>query len=192
MGVFNNLVMYDQHVPQNSLKSIVPDLAKSWAWSEDGTELTSNCARVSNGMTANPSLPRTRVHLGYAARQVEREASGQSAQSLVPQPRGSHHKRRLCGHFPSEAAAAVAFSPCSLPGYSPVYPCHVSPRDMRTQPIGTGPFKFVEFKPNEPIKVATNPDYWKPDRPYLDGIEYTIIPEPSTRAFWPLSPASST
>jgi len=39
MGVFNNLVMYDQHVPQNSLQSIVPDLAISWSWSEDGTEL---------------------------------------------------------------------------------------------------------------------------------------------------------
>ena len=40
MGVFNNLVMYDQHVPQNSLLSIVPDLATGWSWSEDGTELT--------------------------------------------------------------------------------------------------------------------------------------------------------
>jgi peptide/nickel transport system substrate-binding protein len=37
MGVFNNLVMYDQHVPQNSLQSIVPDLATGWSWSEDGT-----------------------------------------------------------------------------------------------------------------------------------------------------------
>ena len=40
MGVFNNLVMFDQHVPQNSLQSIVPDLATGWSWSEDGTELT--------------------------------------------------------------------------------------------------------------------------------------------------------
>src|SRR6516162_1097229 len=40
MGLFNNLVMYDQHVKQNSLQSIVPDLARSWSWSEDGTELT--------------------------------------------------------------------------------------------------------------------------------------------------------
>src|SRR5438128_170950 len=40
MGVFDNLVVYDQHVPQNSLQSIVPDLATSWSWSEDGTELT--------------------------------------------------------------------------------------------------------------------------------------------------------
>jgi peptide/nickel transport system substrate-binding protein len=38
MGVFNNLVMYDQHVAQNSLASIIPDLATSW--SEDGKELT--------------------------------------------------------------------------------------------------------------------------------------------------------
>ena len=40
MGVFNNLVMFDQHVPQNSLQSIVPDLATGWSWNEDGTELT--------------------------------------------------------------------------------------------------------------------------------------------------------
>src|ERR1700692_3661101 len=42
MGVFNNLVMFDQHVPQNSLASIVPDLSPSWAWNEDGTQLTFN------------------------------------------------------------------------------------------------------------------------------------------------------
>src|SRR3982075_469609 len=40
MGVFNNLVMYKQDVPQASLQSIVPDLATAWQWSEDGTELT--------------------------------------------------------------------------------------------------------------------------------------------------------
>ena len=39
MGVFNNLVMYDQNVARNSMQSIVPDLATSWSWSEDGTEL---------------------------------------------------------------------------------------------------------------------------------------------------------
>jgi peptide/nickel transport system substrate-binding protein len=52
---------------------------------------------------------------------------------------------------------------------------------MRSHPIGTGPFKFVEFKPNEHINVTRNPNYWKPGPPYLDGIEYTIIPNVSTR-----------
>jgi peptide/nickel transport system substrate-binding protein len=40
MGVFNNLVMFDQHVQQNSLGSIIPDLAIGWSWNEDGTDLT--------------------------------------------------------------------------------------------------------------------------------------------------------
>jgi len=57
---------------------------------------------------------------------------------------------------------------------------HIKPRDMRQHPIGTGPFKFVEFKPNERITVTRNPDYWKAGRPYLDGIEYTIIRNQST------------
>jgi peptide/nickel transport system substrate-binding protein len=56
----------------------------------------------------------------------------------------------------------------------------VPPREMRQHPIGTGPFKLIEFKPNESIKLVRNPDYWKKDRPYLDGIEYTIIPNRST------------
>ena len=51
---------------------------------------------------------------------------------------------------------------------------------MRQHPIGTGPFKFVEYKPNQGIKLSKNPDYWKPGRPYLDGVEYTIIPNRST------------
>jgi len=66
-------------------------------------------------------------------------------------------------------------------GWAPIYPCHVPARDMRQHPIGTGPFKFGAFKPNEYIKVTKNPDYWKPGRPYLDGIEYTIMREPGPR-----------
>ena len=40
MGVFNNLVMFDQHKPTNSLDTIVPDLATEWSWNDDKTKLT--------------------------------------------------------------------------------------------------------------------------------------------------------
>src|SRR4029077_595800 len=56
----------------------------------------------------------------------------------------------------------------------------VPPQDMRQHPIGTGPFKFVLFKPNESIRLTRNRGYWKPARPYLDGIEWTIISNRST------------
>ena len=52
---------------------------------------------------------------------------------------------------------------------------------MRLHPIGTGPFKFVEFKPNEHIKVVKNPDYWKKGRPYLDGDRIQDRSEPLDR-----------
>src|SRR6202012_1053823 len=65
-------------------------------------------------------------------------------------------------------------------GYTPIYPCHISPAEMRTHPIGTGPFKFVEFKANESIKLTKNTEDWKKGLPFLDGIEYTIITNRST------------
>src|SRR3977135_3451697 len=40
MGVFNNLVMYKQDVPQSGLNSIVPDLATDWAWDEENKSLS--------------------------------------------------------------------------------------------------------------------------------------------------------
>src|ERR1700721_2114319 len=40
MGVFNNLVVFDKNVAQNSVASIVPDLATSWSWNADNTEIT--------------------------------------------------------------------------------------------------------------------------------------------------------
>jgi peptide/nickel transport system substrate-binding protein len=52
---------------------------------------------------------------------------------------------------------------------------------MRTKPIGTGPFKFVEFKGNESITLARNENYFRKGLPYLDGIEFKIIANRSTR-----------
>src|SRR4026207_1556553 len=39
MGLYNNLVMFDQNVARNSFDSIVPDLATNWKWSDDGRQL---------------------------------------------------------------------------------------------------------------------------------------------------------
>ena len=59
MGVFNNLVMYDQKVPQAGLKSIVPDLASDWTWNEDGTALTFTLRQGVNWHDGKPFTART-------------------------------------------------------------------------------------------------------------------------------------
>src|SRR4051794_21751906 len=39
MSLYNNLVMFDQHKPKNSLETVVPDLATSWEWKDGSTKL---------------------------------------------------------------------------------------------------------------------------------------------------------
>src|SRR5438876_8119786 len=181
MGVFNNLVMYKQDVPQSGLQSIVPDLASEWSWYEDKTQLT---FRLREGIKWHDGKP-------FTAKDVLCTwdlLTGKSAEKLRINPRKAWYKNleevtangdfEVTFHLKRPQPAFIALL---ASGFSPVYPCHVPPRDMRSHPIGTGPFKFVEFKPNEAIKVTRNPDYWKNGRPYLDGIEYTIIKNLSTR-----------
>src|SRR6202140_2780705 len=180
MGVFNNLVMFDQYVQQNSLGSIIPDLAIGWSWNEDGTELT---FPLHEGVKWHDGKP-------FTAKDVQCTwdlLTGKSSEKLRVNPRKSWYRNlaAVTTNGDYEATFHLNRPQPALPallasGYSPVYPCHVPPRDMRQHPIGTGPFKFVAFKPNEYIKVTRNPDYWKKGRPYLDGIEYTIIRNLST------------
>ena len=180
MGVFNNLVIYDQHVPQNSLESIVPELATRWSWSEDGTRLTFELRKDVKWHDGKP----------FTARDVQCTwdmLAGKSSAKLRINPRRSWYNNleevTTNGDYQATFVlkrAQPALLALLASGLAPVYSCHVPPRDMRSHPIGTGPFKFVEFKPNEGMRVTRNPDYWKPGRPYLDGIEYRIIPNRST------------
>src|SRR6516162_4226725 len=180
MGVFNNLIMFDQHKPQVSLESIVPDLATSWSWNEEGTELT---FQLRQGVKFHDGKP-------FTAQDVKctwdlRMDTAPQKLRVNPGKSGFYNLAEVTPNGDWEVTFHLkqpqpAFPMLIAGDSSGIYPCHVSPADMRRHPIGTGPFKFVEFKPNEDIKVTRNPNYWKPDRPYLDGIEYTIIKDPST------------
>jgi len=181
MSVFNNLVMYDQNVKQNSLDSVVPDLAKSWNWSEDGKELT---FKLRDGVKWHDGKPFTAADVKCTWDLL----MGTGQEKLRVNPRKSWYRNldsvtpngdfEVTFHLKQPQPALLALL---ASGWSPIYPCHVPAREMRQHPIGTGPFKFVEFKPNQSITLTRNPDYWKSGRPYLDGIEYRIIPDVSTR-----------
>jgi ABC-type transport system substrate-binding protein len=52
--------------------------------------------------------------------------------------------------------------------------------ETNRKPVGAGPWKFVSWADNESVVVTRNEGYWRPGRPYLDGIEFAIIPESAT------------
>jgi peptide/nickel transport system substrate-binding protein len=175
MGVFNNLAMFDQHVKQNSLESIVPDLATGWSWSEEGTTIT---FPLRQGVKWHDGRP-------FTAQDVKCTwgllmETGDEKLRVNPRKSWYRNVEGVSANGDYEIAFHLkrpqpAFLMLLASSSAVIYPCHVPAREMRQHPVGTGPFKFVEFKPNEYIKVTRNPDYWKKDRPYLDGIEYTII-----------------
>ncbi len=47
-------------------------------------------------------------------------------------------------------------------------------------PVGAGPWKFVSWADQEKVVVTRYDKYWRPNRPYLDGIEFSIIQEVNT------------
>jgi peptide/nickel transport system substrate-binding protein len=163
MAVFNNLVLYDQKVEQNGLASIVPDLATDWSWNEDGTELT---LPLRQGVKWHDGKPFTAADVKCTWDLLQ----GKAAEKMRVNPRKAWY--RNLAEVTTNGDYEVIFhlerpQPAFLvllaSGFSPVYPCHIPPAQMRQHPIGTGPFKFVEFKPNEYIKVTRGAPIW--DRP---------------------------
>ena len=180
MGVFNNLVIYDQHIAQNSLDTIRPELATSWAWSKDNLSLA---FKLRHGVKWHDGVPFTAKDVKCTFDLLQDKAKDKFRKnprkgwydnvadvSINGDDEATFHLKR-----PQPSLLAMLAS-----GYTPIYPCHVPAAQMRTHPIGTGPFKFVDEKQNQSITFARNPDYWKKGLPYLDGIEYTIIKSRAT------------
>ena len=180
MAIYNNLIVYDQHKPQASIDTIAPELATSWAWSKDQMQLT---FKLRGGVKWHDGV-------AFTAKDVKCTfdlLQGKGQDKFRKDPRKDWYANvtdvtvngddEVTFHLkrPQPSLLAMLAS-----GYTPIYPCHVNAAQMRTHPIGTGPFKFVEMKQNESIKLVKNPDYWKKGLPYLDGIEYTIISNRAT------------
>ena len=184
MAVFNNLVLFDPNEKMNSPDKIVPDLAESWTWSPDNKQLT---FKLRSGVKWHDGKP-------FSAKDVKctwdalTGKGDEKADIIRKNPRKVWYANLDEVTVGSDTEVTFklknpqpSFLSMLAAGYSPVYSCHVSGRDMRSKPIGTGPFKVADFKRNESIKLVKNPDYWKKGRPYLDAIDWKIVPNRSTR-----------
>jgi peptide/nickel transport system substrate-binding protein len=181
MAVFSNLVLFDQTKKLNTPETIVPDLAESWSWDATNTKLT---FKLRQGVKWHDGKP-------FTAKDVQctwDKLTAKDPDDFRKNPRaiwwqnvkevtvnGDHEATFVLGR-PQPSILNMLAS-----GYTPVYPCHVKSQAMRTSPVGTGPYKFVEFKRGDSIKFVRNPDYYKKGRPFLDGIDWKVIESRSTR-----------
>src|SRR5947207_511179 len=180
MPIFSNLVLFDQHKPQNNVDSLTPELATSWSWSDDKKSLI---FKLREGVKWHDGKPFTSADVKCTFDML----MGKSQNRFRKNPRKDWYfnVEDVTADNPLQATIHLkrpqpAILAMLASGYTPIYACHVTAAQQRTNPVGTGPFKFVELKQNESLKLTKNSDYWKKGVPYLDGIEYTIIPNRST------------
>lgn len=72
----------------------------------------------------------------------------------------------------------------AFPAFGPQSPDNIKKYDgggdLIRNPVGTGPFRFVEWVPDDHITLERNNDYWD-DPPELERLTYRVIPDPSAR-----------
>src|SRR3954453_23908239 len=181
-AVFNNLVVSDPAKVHESIDTVIPDLAESWSWDSTNTKLT---FKLRQGVKWHDGQPFTAKDVQCTWRMLIAKSD---TQDFRRNPRKVWYTKlqdvSISGDY--EATFELSEPQPSLPvllasAFSAVYPCHVPQQVMRTKPVGTGPFRFVEFKRGDTIRLVRNPDYWKKDRPYLDEITFRMIDSRATR-----------
>ena len=109
----------------------------------------------------------------------------------VASPRKPDYELVLSVETPDEQTVRVVyrrpFSPALESWMMSVLPAHLLadlppdqwPQKFNRAPVGTGAFKFAEWKTNQFVRVARNEDYFR-GRPHLDGIVFRTLPDPLT------------
>ena len=183
MPVFNNLVVFDQTKLEAALDTIVPDLALSWTWDATKTRLT---FKLAEGVKWHDGKPFTAKDVKctfdlVAGPRRLRGLPQEPAPGLVSQRRGDHDQRRPRGLLPAQGAAALLPGPARLGLLADLS----LPRGAAGHARQAGRHRPVQGRSSSSaamsVSLARNPDYWKKGLPRLDGIEYRVIDNRSTR-----------
>lgn len=172
---YNGVVRFDEF----DATKVVPDLAESWQVSADGLEYS---FQLRSGVKFHDGKPMTSTDVQFTFDTMRNPPAGTtSVRSALldavdrietPSPTVVRFvlKRKSPGFLPNLAS-----------GWMVVLPKHILEKGpMKDVIVGTGPFKFKEYKRGTSIELVRNPDYHVPGKPYLDGVKTFMIPDRST------------
>jgi peptide/nickel transport system substrate-binding protein len=154
-----------------------PVLAESWESSADGKSIT---FKLRAGVTWHDGKPFTSADVAFTAMEMWKKILnyGTALQLFLtavdtPDP--------LTAIFRYERPMPLGLLLRALPDLGYISPKHIyETGDIRqnpanTAPIGTGPFKFVQYERGQFIIADRNTNYWRPNLPYLDRVVWRVI-----------------
>lgn len=160
--VFNSLVTYADDL------TYVGDLADSWENPDDTTYVFT----LKDGITYHDGTPLTAADVEFSfKRVVEKETVWSSRLTNVDSYEVAGDKtisiklKEVQADFLDGLTQIAIFSEAIA-------------ADIENTPIGTGPFTFVEWVPNDHISLEANPSYFSPGEPGVATLRFNILPEP--------------
>ena len=183
MPCLNNLVLFDPLKKTESAQTVIGELAEKWSWQDNFRNLV---FFLRKGVKWHDGQPFTSKDVKFTFDMLRETPDAQGKLRINP-------RKDWYANVESVEAAdshTVIFhlkrpQPSLLlmlaSGYTPIYAAHVPPANYRTGCVGTGPFKFKEWRKGEFVELVKNPDYFVKGRPYLDTLRYVVIVERGTR-----------
>ena len=174
--VYDGLLEYDMDL------NPIAGLAKSWIVSPDGKTVT---FKLEEGVRFHDGKPFTSADVQYSIMEVLKKVHPRGPTNFqeveaVDTPDAHTAIFRLKNAAPYMMKALSAYE-------SPMVPKHLfEGTDLHNnayanKPIGTGPFKFVEWQRGQYMRFDRNPDYWRKGKPYFDRVVARFIGEAQTR-----------
>ena len=175
-NIFNRLAKLDANC------NVIPDLAESWDYSEDGLTLTFH---LKENAQWHDGEPVTAEDVKYTFDYIkEHDTCVFNSNMAIVDSIEASDDYTVVFHMNSADMSFVS----SLSWYGTfILPEHIynngqdwSENDAtQNHPIGSGPFKFVEYRQGEGMTLEANPDYHD-GAPKLDRLVYSIVPDDTT------------
>lgn len=181
--------VYDTLVYQDSEGNFVPGLAEDWDVSDDGTVYTfylREDVTFHDGTTFDAEAVKYNFD-----RIVDPDTASQKAAGLLGPFAGSEVVDEYTIEVTLEEPYAYLLHGLSMPYLGMASPEAIEEwgEEYQLHQVGTGPFMFDEFVPQDHLTLVPNPDYnWAPSifahegPAYLDEVRWIFLPEPATRA----------
>jgi peptide/nickel transport system substrate-binding protein len=162
-----------------------PCLAESWEAAPDGRTVT---FRLRRGVTWHDGRPFTSADVQYTAMEMWKRILnyGTALQAFLTEVQTPDARTAV---FRYERPMPLNLLLRALPDLGYISPKHVydGAGDIRqnpanTAPVGTGPFRFAQYERGQFIIADRNPNYWRPELPYLDRVVWRVVSDRSAAA----------
>jgi peptide/nickel transport system substrate-binding protein len=175
--IFDGLLSYDNNLNPR------PQLAQSWTVSPDGLTYT---FKLRPGVTWHDGKPFTSADVAFSVLEVWKKYHSRGRATFANVVAVDTPDALTAIWHLSKPAPYILSALASIE--SQILPKHLyAGTDILTNPhnvapIGTGPFRFAEWKRGQYIALTRNPNYWDKGKPYLDRVIFRILPDASSAA----------